>query len=50
MEQTQFNTLARHIIEEERKHPEATGELSALLQDLSLATKVISLEVNICQL
>jgi fructose-1,6-bisphosphatase I len=39
-------TLARHIIEEERKHPEATGELSALLQDLSLATKVISLEVN----
>ena len=46
MEQTQFNTLARHIIEEERKHPEATGELSALLQDLSLATKVISLEVN----
>jgi fructose-1,6-bisphosphatase I len=39
-------TLARHIIEEERKHPKATGELSALLQDLSLATKVISLEVN----
>ena len=46
MEQTQFNTLARHIIEEERKYPEATGELSALLHDLSLATKVISLEVN----
>ena len=46
MEQTQFNTLARHIIEEERKHPEATGELSSLLHDLSLATKVISLEVN----
>jgi len=46
MEQTQFMTLARHIIEEERKHPKATGELSALLQDLSLATKVISLEVN----
>jgi fructose-1,6-bisphosphatase I len=39
-------TLARHIIEEERKHPEATGELSSLLHDLSLATKVISLEVN----
>ncbi len=46
MEQTQFMTLARHIIEEERKHPEATGELSSLLHDLSLATKVISLEVN----
>ena len=46
MEQTQFMTLARHIIEEERKHPEATGELSALLHNLSLAAKVISLEVN----
>jgi fructose-1,6-bisphosphatase I len=43
---TQFMTLARHIVEEEKKHPEATGELSNLLHDLSLATKVISLEVN----
>jgi len=41
-----FMTLQRHIIEEERRHPEATGELSSLLWDLSLATKVISLEVN----
>ncbi len=41
-----FMTLQRHIIEGERKHPEATGELSSLLWDLSLATKVISLEVN----
>ncbi len=41
-----FMTLQRHIIEEERKHPQATGELSSLLWDLSLATKVISLEVN----
>jgi fructose-1,6-bisphosphatase I len=39
-------TLARHIIEEERKYPEATGELSKLLHELSLAAKVISLEVN----
>jgi fructose-1,6-bisphosphatase I len=46
MEKTQFMTLARHIIEDERKHPEATGELSRLLSDLSLAAKVISLEVN----
>lgn len=46
MEQTQFMTLARHIIEEERKHPQATGELSKLLHDLSLAAKIISLEVN----
>jgi len=39
-------TLARHIIEGEKLHPEATGELSKLLHDLSLAAKVISLEVN----
>jgi len=39
-------TLSRHILEGERRHPEATGELSALLSDLSLAAKVISLEVN----
>ncbi len=41
-----FMTLSRHIIEGEKMHPEATGELSALLTDLSLAAKVISLEVN----
>lgn len=46
MEKIKFNTLARHIYEEERKYPEATGELSDLLHDLSLAAKVISLEVN----
>lgn len=41
-----FMTLTRHIIESEKKHPGATGELSALLHELSLAAKVISLEVN----
>lgn len=46
MPKLQFMTLARHIIEQERLHPEATGELSKLLHDLSLAAKVISLEVN----
>ncbi|MCZ7609121.1 MAG: class 1 fructose-bisphosphatase [Ignavibacterium sp.] len=46
MKRMKFNTLARHIYEEERKYPEATGELSDLLHDLSLAAKVISLEVN----
>ena len=46
MENLRFMTLARHIIEGERRHPEATGELSKLLHDLSLAAKVISLEVN----
>jgi fructose-1,6-bisphosphatase I len=46
MERIKFNTLARHIYEEERNYPQATGELSDLLHDLSLAAKVISLEVN----
>ena len=46
MPTVKFMTLARHIIVGERMHPEATGELSDLLHDLSLAAKVISLEVN----
>lgn len=46
MAKMKFLTLARHIIEEEKKYPHATGELSGLLHDLSLAAKVISLEVN----
>jgi fructose-1,6-bisphosphatase I len=46
MSKIRFMTLARHIIEQEKLHPSATGELSKLLHDLSLAAKVISLEVN----
>lgn len=46
MPKIKFMTLARHIIEGEKLHPEATGELSRLLSELSLAAKVISLEVN----
>jgi len=46
MAKIKFLTLARHIIGEEKKYPHATGELSGLLHDLSLAAKVISLEVN----
>ncbi len=46
MPKMRFMTLERHIIEGERKHPEATGELSRLLSDLSIAVKVISAEVN----
>ncbi len=46
MKPTRFMTLNRHILEGERMHPEATGELSALLSQLSMAAKVISLEVN----
>jgi len=46
MPKLKFMTLARFIIEQEKLHPEATGELSKLIHDLSLAAKVISLEVN----
>lgn len=46
MNKLRFMTLGRHIIEAERQHPEATGELSRLLSDLMIAAKVISLEVN----
>ena len=46
MPSARFMTLHRHILEGEKMHPEATGELSALLSQLGLAAKVISLEVN----
>ena len=38
-------TIDRHIIEEERKYPEATGALSNILTDLALAAKLIQREV-----
>ncbi|MCX7875020.1 MAG: class 1 fructose-bisphosphatase [Melioribacteraceae bacterium] len=41
-----FMTLPRHILEGEKAHPEATGELSSILLQLGLAAKLISLEVN----
>lgn len=41
-----FMTLPRHILEGEKLHPEATGELSTILNQLGLAAKIISLEVN----
>lgn len=41
-----FMTLPRHILEGEKEHPEATGELSTILLQLGLAAKLISLEVN----
>lgn len=39
-------TVQRHIIEQERDHPEATGDLTGLLWDLTIAAKIISREVN----
>ena len=39
-------TLERHIVEEERRRPEATGAFSNILYSLTLAAKIISREVN----
>lgn len=41
-----FKTFYRHIIDQERNIPDATGQLSDLLADIALACKIISLEVN----
>jgi fructose-1,6-bisphosphatase I len=39
-------TIDRHIIEQERLYPEATGAFSNILYDIALAAKIISREVN----
>ena len=39
-------TLTRHIFESQREHPQATGELSGILNQIALAAKVIAREVN----
>jgi len=43
---TSVVTIERFIIEEERLHPEATGELSGILYDLALAAKMIANKVR----
>ena len=39
-------TIQRHIMEEQRDHPDATGDFTRMLYDLILAIKIISREVN----
>jgi fructose-1,6-bisphosphatase I len=39
-------TIGRHLVEMEKQYPEATGEFTSLLWDLTIAFKVISKEVN----
>ncbi|MGH7477390.1 MAG: class 1 fructose-bisphosphatase [Longimicrobiales bacterium] len=39
-------TIERHIIEQERLHPQATGAFSSILYDIALAAKIISREVR----
>lgn len=39
-------TLVQHIRQQEKKFPGATGEFTSLMNELVVATKIISLEVN----
>jgi fructose-1,6-bisphosphatase I len=38
--------LTRHIYEKQREHPEATGELTGILNQIAFAAKIVSREVN----
>ena len=42
MRNTAVTTIERFIIDQEQKYPEATGELSNLLYDIALGTKIIA--------
>ncbi len=44
------NTIEQHIIEGQRAHPSATGELTALLQQITLSCKIIASRVNMAGL
>src|SRR5438552_9204422 len=44
--QTKIKTVQQHILDEERLHPGASGDFTALLNSLTLAAKIISREVN----
>ncbi len=39
-------TISRFLVDQERAHPEATGNFTDLLSDIALAAKVIGREVN----
>jgi len=47
---TAVTTIERHIIEQERKFPEATGAFSNILYEIAFAAKLIAREVNMAGL
>jgi fructose-1,6-bisphosphatase I len=47
---THIVTIERHIIDQERRVPEARGAFSGILTDMALAAKVISRKVNMAGL
>jgi fructose-1,6-bisphosphatase I len=48
--QNKIKTVQQHILDEERLHPGASGDFTALLTSLTLAAKIISREVNMAGL
>lgn len=43
---TKAVTLNRHVLEDEKQHPEATGEFSALLIQIGYAAKLLAREIS----
>lgn len=41
-----IRTVQQHILDEEKLHPEATGDFTAILTSLTVAAKIISRDVN----
>jgi fructose-1,6-bisphosphatase I len=39
-------TFSQHVAEQQKRHPEATGDFTALLQEIMVAAKIISREVR----
>ncbi|MDX1675324.1 MAG: class 1 fructose-bisphosphatase [Longimicrobiales bacterium] len=46
MAQRSVVTIERHIVEQERQHPQATGALSNILYNMALSAKLIAREVS----
>ena len=46
MPQSHVVTISRFLVDEQRRHPEATGAYTSLLHDIALAAKIIGREVN----
>ncbi|HRF99220.1 MAG TPA: hypothetical protein PLZ51_28605, partial [Aggregatilineales bacterium] len=39
-------TIERHLLDQQKYHPDATGVFTSILYDLALAAKIISRETN----
>ena len=43
---SKLTTISHHIDEEQNLHPEATGDFTSILNDLTLALRIISRDVR----